>query len=445
MSKILSDATANDILRMLRSRELPPQRKGGVFASNIAVIVRCDDATAIGTGWAEQFFPGTVVQVASDILYPATQALDIPSMLGMSVLLTVLGDSLGWVTPTLNKCYLGILTGDVEAETTTMLKGRPRVVAADAGGNGSSPLTTKGDLYGYDTANNRIPVGIDGQVLSVDSSVALGVKWDYTGCKTSVRVSTTAALPSSTYSGGFPNTITAGSNAAFPAQDGVTMALGDTVLIRHQTGALTANGKFTITQLGSGAAPWILTRSYDANSAASLSGMIVAVREGAKWKDTVWINTDDALFGTPTPKFQIVSPYHVEVVAGSGYNLVTGGVGPVGLQLSLPEAGVYDCHFRGDVNAVCTTNTFGFTTSLELDDTTAGIPGTFIPGTVCWGPYYPATVTQATMSYNIFKQITATGPMLVDMIWNGGGAGTPTFTFGTINGNGGIAYYKKVK
>src|SRR6185437_13052191 len=42
----------------------------------------------------------------------------------------------------------------------------------------SSPLTTKGDLYGFSTTNARIPVGSDGQVLKADSSQALGVKWD---------------------------------------------------------------------------------------------------------------------------------------------------------------------------------------------------------------------------------------------------------------------------
>ena len=41
----------------------------------------------------------------------------------------------------------------------------------------SSPLTTKGDLWGYDTAGNRIPVGSNNQVLTADSTQALGVKW----------------------------------------------------------------------------------------------------------------------------------------------------------------------------------------------------------------------------------------------------------------------------
>lgn len=39
-------------------------------------------------------------------------------------------------------------------------------------------LTTKGDLLGFDTGNNRVPVGTDGQFLKADSTQALGVKWD---------------------------------------------------------------------------------------------------------------------------------------------------------------------------------------------------------------------------------------------------------------------------
>ena len=40
-----------------------------------------------------------------------------------------------------------------------------------------SPVTTKGDLFGYDTGNARIPVGADDTVLIADSAVTLGVKW----------------------------------------------------------------------------------------------------------------------------------------------------------------------------------------------------------------------------------------------------------------------------
>ena len=45
------------------------------------------------------------------------------------------------------------------------------------GGGGSSPLTTKGDVYGYSTTNARIPVGANGQILTANSAASLGVSW----------------------------------------------------------------------------------------------------------------------------------------------------------------------------------------------------------------------------------------------------------------------------
>lgn len=41
----------------------------------------------------------------------------------------------------------------------------------------ASPLTTKGDIWGYSTVDARIPVGADTYVLTADSTQALGVKW----------------------------------------------------------------------------------------------------------------------------------------------------------------------------------------------------------------------------------------------------------------------------
>ena len=45
------------------------------------------------------------------------------------------------------------------------------------GGGLSSPLTTKGDVWGYSTTNARVPVGTNGQVLTADSTQATGVAW----------------------------------------------------------------------------------------------------------------------------------------------------------------------------------------------------------------------------------------------------------------------------
>ena len=47
----------------------------------------------------------------------------------------------------------------------------------DVGSGSTSPLTTKGDLFGYDTANARIPIGTNDTVLTADSTQALGLKW----------------------------------------------------------------------------------------------------------------------------------------------------------------------------------------------------------------------------------------------------------------------------
>lgn len=45
----------------------------------------------------------------------------------------------------------------------------------------SSPLTTKGDIWGYSTTNARVPVGSNGQLLTSDSTATTGVSWKSVG------------------------------------------------------------------------------------------------------------------------------------------------------------------------------------------------------------------------------------------------------------------------
>src|SRR5574343_352737 len=45
-----------------------------------------------------------------------------------------------------------------------------------------SPLTTKGDIYGYSTVPVRVPIGVNGQSPIADSTQAVGWRWgDITG------------------------------------------------------------------------------------------------------------------------------------------------------------------------------------------------------------------------------------------------------------------------
>ena len=57
--------------------------------------------------------------------------------------------------------------------TTNFLRADGSWAAPPAG----SPLTTKGDLFTYDTGDQRLAVGANGTVLTADSAEATGVKW----------------------------------------------------------------------------------------------------------------------------------------------------------------------------------------------------------------------------------------------------------------------------
>lgn len=61
-------------------------------------------------------------------------------------------------------------------QNTTLNDSGSNNVRLGAGG-GASPLTTKGDLYTFDTADARLPVGSNGQMLTADSGEATGLKW----------------------------------------------------------------------------------------------------------------------------------------------------------------------------------------------------------------------------------------------------------------------------
>lgn len=63
------------------------------------------------------------------------------------------------------------------------------------------PLTTKGDLFGYSTTNARVPIGTNGQVLTADSTEALGLKWATSASGGMTLLSTTTLSGTTTISG----------------------------------------------------------------------------------------------------------------------------------------------------------------------------------------------------------------------------------------------------
>ena len=66
-----------------------------------------------------------------------------------------------------------------------------------SGGGISSPLTTKGDLWGFSTTDARVPVGTNGTVLTASSTATNGVVWSAisgSGTVTSVSLTTPTGL-----------------------------------------------------------------------------------------------------------------------------------------------------------------------------------------------------------------------------------------------------------
>jgi hypothetical protein len=66
-----------------------------------------------------------------------------------------------------NSCYLK------DTDVIQVYSGSSWVVKS----GGSSPLTTKGDVYTYSTTDTRLGVGANDTVLTADSSTATGLKW----------------------------------------------------------------------------------------------------------------------------------------------------------------------------------------------------------------------------------------------------------------------------
>jgi len=93
--------------------------------------------------------------------------------------------------------------------------------------------------------------------------------------KASVRMATTVNLVA-TRSG---SVLTADANGALSV-DGVTPVVGNRVLVKNQTTGAD-NGIYTVTVIGSGGAPFVLTRAADADVDAEVTpGMFVVVEEG---------------------------------------------------------------------------------------------------------------------------------------------------------------------
>lgn len=140
--------------------------------------------------------------------------------------------------------------------------------------------------------------------------------------KNAVRYATTAALAANTYANGNAGagaTLTANANGALAAQDGITPLAGDRVLVLFEAAGAN-NGIYVVTQVGTGALPYILTRAPDSNSAALLAGAEVLVEKGTNYGGMQFqlaLQPSDITVGTTALNFSQLNSMAPAVVAFS--------------------------------------------------------------------------------------------------------------------------------
>lgn len=118
------------------------------------------------------------------------------------------------------------------------------------------------------------------------------------------RVVIATALPAYTAAGGV---LTANVVGALGAFDGITPAVGDSVLVvTGGSAAAKDNGLYVVTSIGSGGTKWTFQRPLDwLTGSAIQNGSTVEVREGTAWANSTWkatatganvVDTNDPIF-----------------------------------------------------------------------------------------------------------------------------------------------------
>ena len=139
--------------------------------------------------------------------------------------------------------------------------------------------------------------------------------------KGSSVAATTAALAAVTYnngSSGVGATLTADANGALAAQDGVTLLATERLLVKNQVAQL-QNGIYTVTTVGDGSNPFVLTRATDFDTAAEIPGGFTFIEEGTTNADNGFVCTTNAglTVGTTAIVFEQFSGAG-QITAGDG-------------------------------------------------------------------------------------------------------------------------------
>jgi hypothetical protein len=131
---------------------------------------------------------------------------------------------------------------------------------------------------------------------------------------------TTAALPSNTYANGTLGvgaTLTATANAALSI-DGASPGVSDRILVKDEV-TLSHNGIYTVTQVGDGSHPYILTRATDYDQSAEVVlGTAALILSGTANAGTAWVMIDGGTITLGSSSIQFEALTATEPVCTAG-------------------------------------------------------------------------------------------------------------------------------
>jgi hypothetical protein len=131
-------------------------------------------------------------------------------------------------------------------------------------------------------------------------------------------------------SSGIGATLTADTNRAFNTLDGQSVSVGQRVLIKDQTAQL-QNGIYSLTNNGSGAAPWVLTRTTDQDAPGEMAnGDVIFTIGGTVNSGKTFVNSTVGTITVGTTAI-VYSAYYTGLPAqtgNAGYYLTTDGTTP---------------------------------------------------------------------------------------------------------------------
>jgi hypothetical protein len=242
-----------------------------------------------------QLLKGRFEQVGSD---PSTGNFEGRLIYNSTEKVIKVYDGTGW------RKALHAITSSTTALTTSESNGSVALTIADVVAGGASGLITGADKTKLDNATSsntnstlalrdssgRLQVSTPSADNDAANKAYVDAARSGLDVKASVRVATTAALPSFNF---LSNVITASANGALPQIDGVTLVNGDRLLVKNETSANAPyNGIYVVTDIGSAGDPFILTRATDADTDIEVTaGLFTFIEEGTANSDSGWVLT----------------------------------------------------------------------------------------------------------------------------------------------------------